>query len=137
MEINTHITKHWRPLGWTNPYKHSDSVQAWDISEGYWDVSDEEWEAFENGADAMVDALAKQTATSEVEMEGGKMDVRQVCERGCYNKGHCPRCGRSANYQGIGRCVSKDARFGNWEGHPAIYFWCEHCERMFKVRARE
>jgi len=47
----------WRPEGWRNPYKHSDSVQAWDIPEAYYFASEEEWITYEAGADAMLDIL--------------------------------------------------------------------------------
>ena len=57
----------WRP---TNPYKHSDGVQAWDIPEGYKEVEDEEWIAYEAGADAMLRAL--RAVGQEVKIEGAE-----------------------------------------------------------------
>lgn len=47
----------WRPNNWPNPYKHGDSVQAWDVPEAYDGVQDEEYNAYEAGADAMLEAL--------------------------------------------------------------------------------
>ena len=47
----------WRPDNWTNPHKNSDSVQAWDVAEAYADVDDDLWEAFEAGADALLEGL--------------------------------------------------------------------------------
>lgn len=43
---------------------------------------------------------------------------------------HCPECGELASYQGAGSTGAS-----NWVGKPFSVYYCEDCERHFKMYA--